>query len=155
MRIKSILSFAVMAGFLFFTHPAMAQTQPEGDGLSTYIGKAGESEDLKSLEENYKLSMATNGHYLSDQGIELVLKNGILDQINLYSKSTVYGNFSGRLPRNLKFGMTSADVKAHLGKPLVAYSSGYAEFALADCVISCWFDHDRLMQVGINSKNAQ
>lgn len=96
--------------------------------------------------------MANENHYLSKEGIELILKDGVLNQINLYKTSSVYGNFAGKLPHGLAFSMTSGNVKQLLGKPSVAYNSGYAEFELNDCTIACWFDGDRLSQVTLNKK---
>ena len=80
--------------------------------------------------KDYNFEMANEAHYLSKDGIELILKNGILDQISLYKTSSVYGNYTGKLPHDLVFGMTSANVKQLLGKTKIVYTSGYAEFEL-------------------------
>jgi hypothetical protein len=133
---------------------SFAQQHADGNALSFYLGKSQESQELKNLENDYKMEMANETHFLSKDGIELKLKDGQLSQINLYKSSSVYGDFAGKLPHGLAFSMTSANVKQALGKPLVAYSSGYAEFDLADCVLSCWFDGDRLSQVSLTRKGS-
>jgi hypothetical protein len=132
-----------------------AQGHADGNMLTTYLGKSAESQELKNLESDYKFEMANDNHFLSKEGIELILKDGALQQINLYKSSQVYGSFAGKLPHDLAFSMTSGNVKQLLGKPLVAYSSGYAEFELNDCTISCWFDGDRLSQVTLNKKGGE
>jgi hypothetical protein len=82
----------------------------------------------------------------------LILKDGVLNEINLYNQSAVYGNFAGKLPNNLSFGMKSGDVKHFLGKPVAIYNNGYCEFELSNYIISCWFESGVLHQVGITAK---
>lgn len=130
------------------------QGHTEGDALTSYLGKGIDNQEFINLKNDYKLDMVNESHYLSNSGIELILKNGLVNEINLYKTSTVYGNFMGKLPHGLAFSMTSANVKGLLGKPTVAYSSGYSEFALKDCIIACWFDGDRLSQVGLSAKGS-
>jgi hypothetical protein len=131
---------------------AFSQGHADGDALASLLGKGPESQEFTNLKNDYKMEMANEAHYLSKDGIELILKDGLLNQINLYKTSSVYGNFTGKLPHGLAFSMTSGNVKQALGKPVVAYNSGYAEFELNDCTIACWFDGDRLSQVTLNKK---
>ncbi len=134
---------------------SFAQQHAEGNRLTLFLGKSAESQELQNFESDYKFEMANENHFLSKDGIELILKDGILQQINLYKSSKVYGSFAGQLPHGLAFGMSSGNVKQLLGKPTVAYSSGYAEFELNDCAISCGFEADHLSQVTLNKKGAE
>jgi hypothetical protein len=142
-----VLATALMVLLFSFS---FAQRHADGGSLSMYLGKSSESQEFKNFVKDNNFEMANESHYLSKNGIELILKNGILDQISLYKSSSVYGNYTGKLPHDLVFNMTSANVKQLLGKPKVAYTSGYAEFDLIDCTIACWFDGDRLSQVSLN-----
>jgi len=129
-----------------------AQTGFDGNSLVSFLGKSAYGSELKELKATYHCEMANELHYLSKDGIELILKAGALNEIHLYNKSAVYGNFIGKLPNNLKFGMTSGDVKKLLGKPVVSYSNGYNEFENSNHIISCWLDGGQLSQVGIALK---
>ena len=98
--------------------------------------------------------MANEAHYLSKDGVELILQRSLLCEIHLYNSSAVYGKFIGKLPNNLKFGMSSSEVKHLLGKPVVSYNNGYCEFELQNYILSCWLDGGKLNQVGIAIKSA-
>jgi len=139
-----IASFAVSNLF--------AQTGFDGNSLVAYLGKTAVSPEMKELKANYHCEMVNESHYLSKDGIELIFKSGSLREINLYTKSAVYGNFSGKLPNGLKFGMAVSDAKKLLGKPVVSYSNGYSEFEFSNYIISCWFENGGLHQVGIAQK---
>lgn len=131
---------------------AQRSTMYEGDVLTYFLGKAANSEELRELKANYKCEMANETHYLSRGGIELILRNRVLSEIHLYTGSAVYGNFTGQLPHNLKFGMYSSDVRKILGKPVVSYNSGYCEYEMPGYILSCWFETGKLTQVGIALK---
>lgn len=129
-----------------------AQTGFDGISLITFLGKSSTGSELKDLKANYHCEMANELHYLSKGGIELILKAGALNEIHLYAKSAVYGNFTGKLPNNLRFGMASYDVKKILGKPVVSYNNGYCEFEFPNYIISCWLESGQLTQVGVAMK---
>ena len=116
------------------------------------VGKTNESQEVSDLKSSYSFQMANENHYLSKEGIELVLQNAMLNEIRIYKESSVYGSFKGKLPRGLNFNQTSADVKKLLGKPSVSYNTGYCEFEVKGQVISCWFEKDHLSQVDLGSK---
>ncbi len=122
--------------------------------LVYFLGKSAGSIELKDLKANYRCEMANEAHYLSKGGIELILKNNLLNEIHLYNGSAVYGSFAGKLPNNLKFGMSAGDVKRLLGKPIVSYNSGYCEYEFANYILSCWFDGSKLNQMGVSVKTA-
>ncbi len=155
MMAKHILN-AILGLMMFLTQTVFAQTGSnyEGDVLVYFLGKSSASLELKDLKANYKCEMANDAHYLSKAGIELILKNSTLNEIHLYNGSAVYGSFTGKLPNNLKFGMTSSDVKRLLGKPIVSYNSGYCEYEYANYILSCWFDGGKLNQMGVAVKTA-
>jgi hypothetical protein len=132
-----------------------AQSPYEGDALARFIGKDTASTDLKNLENSYHCNMVNENHYLSNAGVELFLMSGALVQINLYKKSAAYGSFAGKLPRNISFGMSMAQVKDLLGTPTVAYNSGYGEFDMHGYVIACWFEGDHLSQLGVCSATSR
>ena len=146
-----VLVFLMLFASLTITN-SFAQTSFDGNSLASYIGKSATGAEMKDLKANYHCEMANEAHYLSKDGIELILKDGVLNEINLYNKSAVYGNFTGKLPNNLKFGMASGDVKHLLGKPVASYNNGYCEFELSTYIISCWFESGALHQVGIAAK---
>lgn len=128
---------------------SMAQS---GDALSTYIGKSVESAEVKELIKSHHLEMANNQRYNGKEGIELVFKNDVLNEIKLYNNSSVFGNFTQELPGKLKFGMGESAIKQALGKPTVAYNSGYIEYQYPTYVLSCWFEGGKLNQVVIAAK---
>ncbi|MCS6933844.1 MAG: hypothetical protein NZM35_01660 [Chitinophagales bacterium] len=137
---------------LWFTVSSFSQAKYDGDLLFTFLGKEAQSPELKELKAGYRCQMANENHYLSNEGIELILSKGVLYEIHLYASSAVYGNFTGKLPKNLRFGMFSSQVKALLGKPLVSYNSGYCEYEIDNYILSCWFEAGKLQQVGISLK---
>lgn len=129
-----------------------AQSKYDGDMFINVLGKGDQSSELTDLKASYNFQMANENHYLSKDGIELLLQNSILSEIRIYKASPVYGSFKGKLPRGLNFNLTSAEVKKVLGKPSVSYNTGYCEFEVQGQVISCWFDKDRLSQVDLGTK---
>lgn len=144
----------LLALSVFFMPGVSAQSSSnyEGDVLVYFLGKSAGSIELKDLKANYRCEMANEAHYLSKGGIELILKNNLLNEIHLYNGSAVYGSFAGKLPNNLKFGMSAGDVKRLLGKPIVSYNSGYCEYEFANYILSCWFDGSKLNQMGVAVK---
>jgi hypothetical protein len=129
-----------------------AQNSFQGDGLVANLDKEIESTEVKNLLANYSCETANPNRCVSTKnGVELLFKNRKLNEIHLYATSSAYGNFKGTLPKGLRFGMSSGDVRAILGKPTVNYNSGYSEYTLPDYDITCWFDAGRLSQVSISS----
>ena len=145
--------FAI-AAFLFLSVQIFAQTNFDGNALAYFLGKSATGTEIKDLKTNYHCEMANEAHYLSKDGIELILLKGLLCEIHLYNSSAVYGKFTGKLPNSLKFGMSSSEVKHLLGKPVVSYNNGYCEFELQNYILSCWLDGGKLNQVWVATKNA-
>jgi len=131
---------------------SFAQSNFEGNALISFLGKSSTGAELKDLKANYHCEMANEVHYLSKAGIELILKGAELNEIHLYNQSAVYGNFTGKLPNGLRFGMSSGDVKRLLGKPVASYNNGYCEFDFPGYIISCWFESGDLHQIGVSVK---
>lgn len=153
LRMKFLIMRLYTISFIaFFVLTAFAQNKYDGDMLTSFLGKSSASVELKDLKAGYNCQMANENHYLSRDGIELILSNGVLYEIHLYATSAVYGNFTGKLPKNLRFGMYSSELKNLLGKPLVSYNSGYCEYAVGDYLLSCWFEAGKLNQMGIALK---
>jgi|GEM_PF-1421266 len=152
---KSLFSGTLLLLFLcaFFNTTIMAQGNAvEGDALALNIGKGPDNEQVKELIKTYQLDMANNQHYLSTQGVELILKKELLNEIHLYQNSGVYGSYKGTLPSKLKFGMNESEIKQLLGKPALAYNSGYLEYQYDNYILSCWFEGGKLNQVVIAAK---
>lgn len=143
--------------FLFATNSIQSQNASlyEGDVLLQFIGTSATSQEMKDLKLNFNCQMANETHYLSKDGLELILKRNALNEIHLYSKSAVYGAFTGKLPKGLKFGMLTNEVRAKLGKPLVSYNSGYSEYETSNLILSCWFESGKLSQVGFALKDSE
>ena len=144
----------VLFTFLFLCISVSAQTETtfEGNGLISFLGKKVNSKEVKDLKSNYRCEMANELHYLSKDGIELIMRNNCLTEINLYAHSAVYGTYKGLLHKNLKFTMTSSEVKKLLGKPVINYNSGYCEYEYATYTLCCWFDGYTISQMGIAMK---
>ena len=136
---------------LFILSTVLATAQ-SGDALSQYIGKGVASTEVKELIKNHHLEMVNNQRYNGKEGIELIFKNEMLNEIQLYNNSSVFGNYTHELPGKLKFGMNEAEVKQLLGKSTVAYNSGYIEYQYPTYVLSCWFESGKLNQVVIAAK---
>lgn len=134
---------------ILLTTLAMAQS---GDALGQYIGKGTESAEVKELIKSHNLEMVNNQRYHSKEGVELIFKNDILNEVKLYNNSSVFGNYTKELPGKLKFGMSEAAIKQSLGKPAVAYNSGYIEYQYPTYVLSCWFEAGKLNQVVVAAK---
>lgn len=134
---------------VFLNAMLWAQTACDGNALMNYLGKEASSSRLKELKACYHCEMVNEAHYLSKGGVELILQNSRLNEIHIYSKSAVYGSFTGVLPKALQFGQSAAEVKKRLGRASVSYSSGYCEFEFADYTISCWLDKGKLSQVNL------
>lgn len=149
-----MLRYIFLLIIIFIANGLSAQSgmHYEGDAFTYFLGKDALSESLKDLKADYHCEMVNENHYLSNGGLELILQNNTLNEINLYKSSAVYGTFTSKLPKNLKFGMTSAEAKKLLGKPYVSYHSGYCEYNFADYILSAWFDGGRLSQIGISVK---
>ncbi len=118
------------------------------------IGKADNSAEVTDFVNTYHLVMANNTHFVSNNGVELIFKDGLVNEIHLYRGSKVYGDFEGNLPAGLKFGMSSAEVKSLLGKPSITYNSGYCEFTKDNHILSCWFEGGVLHQVVVSAKSS-
>lgn len=148
-KIKALLLLSA----LFISVGAWGQYANYGDVFTPALGKEVRSEEVTALIANYHLEKANEAHYLSNTGVELILRNGQLTEVRLYQNSPVYGKFSGVLPRQLKFGMSSGEVKALLGKPTVSYNtSGYSEFEKDGTIVSCWVEGGKLSQVSVSLK---
>lgn len=144
--------FVLLFAFLISAN-VYAQYANYGDVFTPALGKDAQSAEVSELIVNYHLEKANESHYLSKEGVELVLRNGLLNEIRLYRKSEVYGEFKAVLPYQLKFGMTPGEVKSVLGKPTVSYNtSGYSEYAKDNKIISCWMEEGRLSQVSLSLK---
>ncbi len=146
------LGIFVTVLFCVLDTPAQSETHFEGETLTYFLGKNASSVEVKNLKADYKCEMANESHYISQDGLELILQKNILNEIHLYKSSAVYGTYKGKLPKNLKFGMSSGDVKHLLGKPAISYNSGYCEYEFKVYALSCWFDSGRLSQVSISVK---
>ena len=154
MKTKLISKTFSVTFLLFLSACCFAQTSFDGNALAYFLGKSATGTEIKDLKTNYHCEMANEAHYLSKDGIELILLKGLLCEIHLYNSSAVYGKFTGKLPNSLKFGMSSSEVKHLLGKPVVSYNNGYCEFELQNYILSCWLDGGKLNQVGVATKSA-
>lgn len=116
------------------------------------LGKEPTSTEISTIKSSYKLEAVNDAHYVSKNGVELLLHNGKVTDVQLFGKSAVYGSFAGTLPNGLKFGMSSGTVKGLLGKPKVSYNNGYSEFEFPAYIVTCWFDGGVLSQVGLTGR---
>jgi hypothetical protein len=148
-HIRKALGLIVCCSVFAFS---VAQSKYDGNMLTNAVGKSDQSPEVKNLKDSYTFQIANENHYLSKEGIELVMQNSALNQIKLYKESPVYGSFKGKLPNGLRFGLSPAEVKQLLGKPSVSYNTGYCEFEVGGQVISCWFENDRLSQLDLGLK---
>jgi len=152
MLIKLSLRVLTLAACCFTFVMSFSQSGYDGNLLINAVGKTDQSSEVSDLKASYHFQMANENHFLSKEGIELILQNATLSEIRIYKESTVYGNFKGKLPKGLSFNLSSAEVKKLLGKPSVSYNTGYCEFEVQGQIISCWFEKDHLSQVDIGSK---
>lgn len=148
---RMLLSVAVALLVMFSV--ANAQSASDGDDLPFLLGKVSVDREVKELLTAYPFQMANPNHYLSTNGIELFFKKSVLTEINLYSKSAVFGDFTRLLPRKLKFGSSPSAVRQQLGKPREQHmGTGYCEYEYDTYFLSCWFDNGKLTQVSLSLK---
>lgn len=141
---KRLIALFILTTISFFSY---------AQNFSELIGKPETSEEFKLLVSNYSLQTANSSRYQSNQGVEVILKDGKVSEIHLHKESSIYGSYKSELPSKLLFGMTTNEVKGLLGKPTTAYtSSGYNEYVYDTYVLSCWFENGLLSQVVISSK---
>ena len=129
-----------------------AQATYDGDMLISALGKTDQNSAVSNLKSSYSFQVANENHYLSKDGIELTFQNATLNEIKLYKHSSVYGSFKGNLPKGLRFDITPEEAKSLLGKPSLSYNTGYCEFENNGQIISCWFENNRLSQIGLAIK---
>jgi len=144
-------SITIVTAFLF----SIAFAQPgsyDGDRLTDAIGKSSGGPEVAGLETTYHCEMTNPAYYSSiTDGMELIMKDGALNEIRLYKNSLVYGTFKDNLPKALRFGMSSGEVKALLGKPTVNYSStGYMEFQIKGTLFACGFEGGKLSELTLS-----
>lgn len=143
----------LLAIILFFNTAANAQFKSDNsNAMVAVLGKEAGSAEMNDLKTSHKLEAANDAHYISSAGVELLLRNGKVNEVRLFNKSAAYGAFKGKLPNGLAFGMGSGDVKRLLGKPTESYNNGYCEFEFPAYIISCWFDGGALSQVGLSAR---
>ena len=116
------------------------------------LGKEPTSTEISTIISLYKLDAVNDAHYVSKNGVELLLHKGKVTDVQLFGKSAVHGSFTGALPNGLKFGMSSSTVKGLLGKPKVSYNNGYSEFEFPAYIVTCWYDGGMLSQVGLTGR---
>lgn len=143
----------VLTIILFFSVTANAQFKSDNsNAIVAVLGKEAGSTEMNDLKTTHKLEAANDAHYISSAGVELLLRNGKVNEVRLFNKSAAYGAFKGKLPNGLSFGMSSGSVKGLLGKPTESYNNGYCEFEFPAYIISCWFDGGVLSQVGLTAR---
>lgn len=138
---------------LLVSNTAWAQSGADNNNqFVAALGKEPASTEISTIKTSYKLEAVNDAHYVSKNGVELLLHNGKVTDVQLFGKSAVYGSFTGALPNGLKFGMSSGTVKGLLGKPKVSYNNGYSEFEFPAYIVTCWFDGGVLSQVGLTGR---
>lgn len=129
------------------------QTTTSGSTFISALGKSSNSQEVMVLIEDYHLEKANDKHYVSKEGVELILNNEVLTEVRLYQNSAVFGKFTHTLPYGLQFGASLADLRKLLGKPTLSYqSSGYSEFEKGGVIIACWFEEGVFCQISLSLK---
>lgn len=150
---KKYFSPLMLVLALVVGHTALAQLGADNSNqFVAALGKEPTSAEISAIKSSYKLEAVNDAHYVSKNGVELLLHNGKVTDVQLFGKSAVYGSFAGTLPNGLKFGMSSGTVKGLLGKPKVSYNNGYSEFEFPAYIVTCWFDGGVLSQVGLTGR---
>jgi hypothetical protein len=127
--------------------------QAQNDDFVAALGKSSTSDEFKKFAGDYKLEESNASRYQSKDGIEVIVKDGIVREVHVHKSSPVFGSYTGKLPSSLNFGMSSEQVRNLLGVPTTAYtSSGYTEYEYATYNLSCWFEEGTLRQVVVSSK---
>ena len=126
----------------------------EGDALVSIVGTKVDAPETVKFLEAYGIKTKGGAKYSSTQnGLDLDTKNGTIISISIYDNSLMYGTFTKKLPKGVKFGTTTAEVIKTAGKPTTSYiSSGYTEYVVGKCVVSYWFEEGKMNQVTISLK---
>jgi hypothetical protein len=141
--------------FSFVFLPAAIYPQMiEGDGLLNITGTEANNPGTKKFFEEYGIKKSQEGKYSSDKfGIDIGTSHDTLTSVTMYQTSEMYGTYTGKLPKGLRFGMSNPDIVKILGKPSLAYiNTGYMEYTYGRKVMACWFENKALNQVLITLK---
>jgi hypothetical protein len=130
-----------------------AQTT-EGDALISIIGSKVDAPATQKFFAAYEIKANGASKYSSGKsGLDLDTKDGVVISMTIYQSSLMYGKFTNKLPKGVKFGNTTAEVIKTAGTPTTSYiSSGYTEYEIGKCVLSYWFEQGVLNQVSISLK---
>jgi hypothetical protein len=127
----------------------------EGDGFLKLIGSNIKAPGTRSFLNGNHVKFTDDGIYSSTgAGIDMRTRHDSVMSVTLYRDNAIYGSYTGKLPKELKFDMSSSDIEKKLGKPAVAYmNSGYSEYHFGYIVLTCWFEKGVLRRVTISLKN--
>ena len=143
----------VMLFACMFIMTAHAQTT-EGDALMAVIGTRVDAPATQKFLDEYGIKNSSGAKYSSVKfGLDLNTQKDTIISMSIYRSNSIYGSFSGKLPKSISFGSSSADVVKVLGKPTTSYmNSGYSEYEYGKYVMTCWFEQGILSQVAISLK---
>lgn len=147
---KKLMTLAFACILMVTSH---AQTT-EGDALMTIIGTRVDAPAAQKFLNEYGIKNSSGAKYSSVKfGLDLNTQKDTIVSMSIYRSNSIYGSFSGKLPKSISFGSSSADVVKVLGKPTTSYmNSGYSEYEYSKYVMTCWFEQGILSQVAISLK---
>lgn len=126
----------------------------DGDALMSIIGTRVDASATQKFLNDYGIKNTSGAKYSSVKfGLDLNTQKDTIISMTIYRSNSIYGSFSAKLPKNISFGSSSAEVVRVLGKPTTSYmNSGYSEYEYGKYVMTCWFEQGILSQVALSLK---
>jgi hypothetical protein len=123
----------------------------EGDALIQIVGSKVDAPATVSFLSAYDIQHIAGIKYSSSKtGVDMNASNDTLVSMTLYHDNPLYGSYTNKLPKGIRFNMNSAEVAAKLGKGTIIYkNSGYCEYHFGRYVLTCWFEKEVLNSVTI------
>jgi len=149
-KMNKIITLSLILMTMISAH---AQTT-EGDALLDVLGSKVNTAAAKQFLSAYSIKRTADGIFsATTTGIDIRTSHDTIVSMTLYHDNPIYGKYTNKLPKGIKFDMTSAEIIKMLGKPATTYSnSGYCEYHFGRKVLTCWFEKEVLRRVTVSLK---
>ena len=114
----------------------------DGDALINLIGSKPGSPAAQKFIKAYEIQHKSDGIYASSKsGIDMRTRNDSILSIAIYKSNPIYGSYTGKLPKGIRFEQSATEIVKMLGKPAVEYKDhDYCEYHFGMNVLTCWYE---------------